>query len=304
MLTRRPIRSKADDLRATIMPMRVAPWILALLASLTLIAGCGESKGVVGGKDAPKVFKRVVSLSPGSTELAAIIFLREILGRTASCDQPGHVKDKPVVMKGLKPDYEKIAELKPDCVVYDPDLFQPSDLDKFKELGIETYPLGKGDSVDEFIEMIYDFSKYTQAETLGSGYVDKIVRERETAQVSAPEPKVSVAVVLPGSGSEHMIVGTDGFVADVVRAGGGKPVGPSGRVFMPMSAEAFLQMNPEIIIVSGAPDPVLDDPRFKQMSAIRNGHVYGTNPSVVLRKGAYVERFVKRVSELVQAVKR
>lgn len=286
------------------MPMRFASFILGGIVALGLMAGCSAPKSAVGGKPAPKVYINVVSLSPSTTEVAAIIFMREILGRTASCDQPGQVTAKPVVMKGLKPDYEKIVALKPDCVLYDPDLFQPSDIDKFKELGIDTYPLSKGDSVDEFIETIYDFSTYTQAESLGSDYVDRIVREREAALVSAPKDPVKVAVVLPGQGGEHMIAGTDGFIADVVRAGGGTPVGPKGRLFMPMNAESFITMNPDVIIVSGAPDPVLDDSRFKQVSALARKHVYGTNPAVVLRRGAYVERFIRRVSELVQKGKR
>lgn len=286
------------------MPMRLASLILGGIVALGLMAGCSEPKSAVGGKPAPKVYINVVSLSPSSTEIAAIIFMREILGRSESCDQPGQVKAKPVVMKGLKPDYEKIVALKPDCVLYDPDLFQQSDIDKFKELNIDTYPLGKGDTVDEFCEMIYDFAKYTQAETLGSDYVDRIIRERDTAKVAAPDKAIKMAVLMPGEGTEHMIVGTESFIADVVRAGGGTAVGPKGRLFMPLNAESFIAMDPDVIITAGAADPVLFDPRFKGMKAIKTGHVYGTNPAVVLRRGAYVERFIRRVSELVQKVSR
>ncbi|MCC7434373.1 MAG: ABC transporter substrate-binding protein [Methanoregulaceae archaeon] len=284
--------------------MRLASLALTGLAVLSLMVGCAKPDSGVGGQPAPKVYKSVVSLSPSSSEIAGIVFLREFRGRSESCDQPGHVKEAPVVMKGLKPDYEKIVAIKPDCVVYDPDLFQQSDIDKFKELGIDTFPLGKGDTVDEFIDMIYEFSKFTQAETLGSEYVDKIVRERSTALASAPTPPVSVAMLMSSNGAEHMISGTESFIADVIRSGGGKPVGPSGRLFMTMNAESFMAMDPDIVIVAGAPDGFLNDPRFKNMSAVKRKTVYGTNPSVALRKGAFVERFIKRVSELVQNFKR
>lgn len=284
--------------------MRLVPLLLAGVALLGFLVGCGKQETGIGGQPAPKVFKRVVSLSPGSTEIAGVVFLREIIGRSESCDQPGHVKEAPVMMKGLKPDYEKIVALKPDCVLYDPDLFQQSDIDKFKELGIETFPLGKGDTVDEFIDMIYEFSMYTQAETLGSDYVDKIIRERATALAAAPSTPVSMAMLMTSNGAEHMIAGTEGFIADVIRSGGGKPVGPTGRLFMPLNAESFIAMDPDIIIVAGAPDGFLNDPRFKNMSAVKRKTVYGTNPAVALRRGAFVERFIKRVSELVQNFKR
>lgn len=286
------------------MPMRFASLTLSALVAVAFMVGCGNDQTRQAKEPPPTVFKQVVSLSPSSTEIAGIIFSREIIGRSESCDAPGTVKDKPVVMKGLKPDYEQIAKLKPDGVMYDPDLFQPSDIDKFKELGIATYPLGKGDTVDEFCEMIYDYGKYTLAETLGSDYVDRIMRERQTAMASAPKPAVTMAVVMGGTGSEHMIVGKGSFIADVVRSGGAEPVGPEGRQFVTLNAESFIAMDPEIIIVSGQPDPVLYDPRFAQMRAIKNERVFGTNPNVVLRRGAYVERFIKRVSDLAQSVKR
>lgn len=284
--------------------MRFASLVLSVLLLGLLGAGCNGPAPQMGNKRPSKIYKEVVSLSPSSSEIAAIIFMRPIIGRSESCDLPPSVLDAPVVLKGLKPDYEKIAQLKPDAVVYDPDLFQPSDIDKFKELGIEAFPLGKGDSVSEFCDMIYEFSKFTQAETLGSEYVDRILRERETAISAAPKPPVRMAVLMGGSGTEHMIVGTDGFIADVVRSGGGEPVGPAGKQFVTLNAESFIKMDPDVIMVAGSPDPVLDDPRFSQMSAIKNGRVYGTNANVVLRRGAYVERFIKRVSDLVQSVKR
>lgn len=286
------------------MPMRFASLALSALIAGALVGGCGKEQPEMGKKTPPKVFKTVVSLSPSSTELAGIIFSREIIGRSASCDQPPFVKERPIVLKGLKPDYEEIAKLKPDAVMYDPDLFQPSDIDKFKELGIETYPLGKGDTVLEFCDMIYDYGKYTLAETLGSEYVDRIMRERQTAIAAAPSPAVTMAVLMGGVGTEHMIVGTDGFVADVVKSGGAEPVGPAGKQFVTLNAEAFIAMDPEVIIVAGQPDPVRYDPRFAQMRAIKNERVFGTNSSVVLRRGAYVERFIKRVSDLAQSVKR
>ncbi len=297
-------RSNKDPDRATIMPMRFASLALSALMLGALVSGCGNDTPQMGKKSAPKVYKTVVSLSPSSTEIAAMIFLREIAGRSESCDQPATVKDKPVVMKGLKPDYEQIAKIKPDGVMYDPDLFQPSDIEKFKELGIDTYPLSKGDSVAEFCDMIYDFGKFTQAETLGSEYVDRIMRERQTAMAAAPKPAVTMAVLMGGSGGEHMIAGTEGFIADVVRSGGAEPVGPAGKQFVTLNAESFIKMDPEVIIVSGTPDAVLDDPRFAQMRAIKSARVFGTNPNVVLRRGAYVERFIKRVSDLAQSVKR
>lgn len=278
------------------MPLRLLP-LLAL--SLLLLVGCGSQKAFIGGKKTDREVKTVVSLSPGTSELAALTFRRRILGRTSSCDLPPEITRVPVVMTGVKPDFEKIAKIHPDMVLYDPDLFSEGDLAKFKELGIDTFAVG-GDTVDQFIDRLYEFGRISNSVDSISTYVDRIYRERESAQVVKATPPVTMAVVLPGSGYEHMIAGTEGIVADIVRSGGGEPVGPAGKRFVTMNAEAFIKLNPELIITAGQPDAVVADPRFKNLRAVKNGKVFGTNASVTLRRGSYMEKFIKRVSELSQ----
>ncbi len=272
---------------------------VAVGVSLVVLAGCAKSGVFVGGQPAPKVYKGIVSLAPGATEIASLTFNRVILGRTASCDVPESVHTLPIVTDGLKPNYEKIAALKPDVVVYDADLMAPADIAKFTELKIDAIPLG-GDTVDQFCDSIYNFGKWTMAEMLGSTYVDKITRERSIALSAAPKPAVTIAFIMPGgSGTEHMIAGTEGFLADVARGNGSSPVGPKGKLFVPLNVESFMQMDPEVIMVAGnSPSPVLNDPRLKNLRAVRNKHVYSTPTNLALRKGAYVDMLIKRVSEV------
>ncbi len=282
-------------------PMRFLSWIALFL--LLLVGGCSDQKSIIGGKVPPKLYMRVVSLSPSCTELASATFGRIIAGRTESCNSPLRVKEAPVVMKGVKPDYEKIVKIKPDAVLYDPELFAESDIAKFKELGIPTVAIG-GNSVDEFIESVYEFARFTGAETLGSKYLEKIDRERRNALAVPPDPPVKTVLIMPGSGYEHMIAGTESFYADVVRSGGGEPVGPKGHHFMQLNAEWLITTNPELIITAGAADAVLNDPRFKGLDAVKKGRVYGTNPDITLRRGGYVDSFIKRVWEFVNIVRK
>ena len=252
----------------------------------------------MGGKRAPVVYTKVVSLSPSASELAGGTFARAIIGRTASCNTPDKVLDAPIVMTGVKPDYEKIARLKPDVVVYDKDLISEQDLAKFKELGIQTFGFG-GDTVDEFMDSFYEFGRFTRVETLGGEYAESIDRARGAANAAPPEPRVTTAIVMPGSGAEHYIVGTDGFLADVVKCSGGRLVGPKGKLFVQLNAEWLIQENPELIISSGPADAFMNDPRFKGLRAIKKGQIYSINSDVVLRRGAAVDRLIKRIGQLV-----
>lgn len=275
--------------------MRPLAWLVPFLL---IVMGCGKMTNAMGGKRAPVVYNTVVSLSPSASELAGGTFARTIIGRTASCNNPTKVLDAPIVMTGVKPDFEKIAKLKPDVVVYDKDLFSEQDLAKLKELGLPTFGFG-GDTVDEFIDNFYEFGRYTRVETLGGEYAEAIDRARGAASAAPPEPRVSTVIIMPGTGSEHYVVGTDGFLADVVKCSGGQPVGPKGKVFVPLNAEWLIGANPELIISAGAADAFLKDPRFKGLRAVVKGQVYSINSDVILRRGAAVDRLIKRIGQLV-----
>lgn len=276
------------------------PVSLLVTFLLLFVAGCRPGQELpLGGKPAPKLYLRVVSLSPSATDLAETLYTQQVVGRTASCTR---AQQAPIVMSGVKPDYEFIATLKPDVVVYDPDLFSESDLAKFKELNIQTFAFG-GDTVDEFCKTLSEYARFTIAADKASEYVDKMQRERETAQATLPTPPVKAVMVIPGSGAEHMIHGQGGFIGDVLKAGGAIPIGPEGKIFVPLNAEWLIQQNPDLIITAGVPDAFLNDPRFKSLDAVKKKHVYGTNADITLRRGYNVDRFIKRVNDLVNMVR-
>lgn len=280
--------------------MRPLVWLLplALFAS-----GCGTLKSTMGGKQVPVVYTNVVSLSPGTTEITGGTYARTIVGRTASCNTPDKVLEAPIVMNGVKPDFEKIARIKPDVVVYDKDLFSEQDLAKFKELGIKTYGFG-GDTVDAFIDNVYEFGRFTRVETLGSEYVESIDRARSAALAAPPDPPVSTVIVMPGSGTEHYVCGTDGFLADVVKCSGGKLVGPEGKNFVQLNAEWLISTDPEVILSAGAAETFLKDPRFKGLRAIAKNQVYSINSDVILRRGAAVDRLIKRIGQILPVARK
>ena len=133
--------------------MRSFKWSILCLV---LLAGSGCSKNVryLGGRIKNDIIRRGVSLSPGATEVVLGDTHVALEGRTASDDYPSTAKSVPVIMTGIKPNYEKIAQIRPDAVFYDPALFSQADLDKFKELKIKTFPIG-GNNLDDFETSVY-----------------------------------------------------------------------------------------------------------------------------------------------------
>lgn len=288
-------------------------WLLIAVAA-GFLAGCRPPQEVIGGQERPFRISRVVSLAPGATELVLVRGQGlQLVGRTESCDWPRVEERAQVVMKGVRPNFELIQALEPDLVIYDADLTSPTDIEKFRELGIRTFAL-EGDTVDDYIANLYRYGSLTGNETNINNHVnEEILSALDRAAASAPPSPVKVAVVLPGTAAEHLIAGTESRVADLVRRVGGTPVGPKGNQFVPMSVETLVAENPDVIVVPGSAaeaERLARDPRLAGIRAMTNRmtqgpaagkpRVFALNPDVVLRRGARTHLAVQGFDQIVK----
>lgn len=274
--------------------------LLATVFLSVLMAGCGANAPIIGGSPRKVVYQSLISLSPGGTELLSAMQKWSLLkGRTASCNYPSYVTKTPVVTNGTKPDFEKIAEAKPDFIVYDANLTSDSDVEALKKICPTLFPLKATTLKDYEIEAI------TMASDLGgesymSEYLDKVHQAEELAK---GKDSPTVTLIIPGKGSEHMIAGTESFQADELRASGGTAVGPKGTEFVTLNPETLIQLNPDYIVTAGSPDPFLKDSRFAGLKAVKANHVFGVDQDIALRRGARVDLFITGVSNAIHGGK-
>lgn len=272
--------------------LRIVPGLLLIVA---LTAGCSRRKIEVYGTPNKNPARSIVSLSPSSTEVVALKGGTNFLsGRTAYCNYPTFVKKVPIV-GSVKPDYEKIAEVKPDLIVYDPDLYSASEVAQMKNYSrLEPFALG-GDTIAEFEDNLYKLAQTYTGETFMSEYVDQVETAKRASLADPVTPAPKVALLLPGEKSEHMIAGTKSFQADEIRCATGQPVGPDDRKFVKLNAESLIQMNPDIILVAGDPSPILDDPRLKSLTAVKKNRVRGVLADAILRRGVRVPEVITQL---------
>lgn len=269
---------------------------IALALFVLLIAGCGQKMGIKMKKPA-KFYMSVISLSPNTSEIAYLnIGADRLKARTASCTWPMGIERKPIVVTGTKPDYEAIAAIKPDIIIYDPLMYSDTDIAKFKELNIETFALKAG-SVKEFKDSIAKIGGMMHCETNMWDYIDKIDAAM-TKGKRDPGTKLSkVAVIMPGQGGEHYIAGLNTFQADIVRCSGGEPVGPEADRFVPLNAESLIAMNPDVILVAGNASSVENDPRLKPINALKNKRVLPIKQEMMLRAGTRVDVLIENLAK-------
>lgn len=274
-----------------------------LFSVLLLIALTGCDKTVrSGGSPNPKPSKRIVSLSPGSTEIVALTTYDRLVGRTSSCNYPqGSLSDIPIV-GDVKPNYEKLAEADPELVIYDPSLYNESDLKQIQTAvpKAELYPISIG-TLAEYNDWMIRYGSRVRAESSASEYADKVYLAMQKARAVAPAtpPKV---LVLSGYGPGSLYAaGNSSFVADVVKVCGGDLLAPESKKFELVSPEYIVTSAPDLVLVAGMADDFMDDPRFKTLPAVKNRQVYGIPGDILLRTGFRVDKLIDAVSKTIQS---
>lgn len=281
------------------------------------LLGCDATAVTVGGVPNPKPIRSLVSLSPSSTEIIGSLNYQGLLrGRTASDDFPPSISSVPVVAS-VKPDYEKIAEIKPELIIYDADLYSPADIEKIKSSAPQTFEIS-GNTVEEFSKEIYKIGSLIASESAASTYVDKMRTARDNAIGDAPNPKLSAALILAGNGTEHMIAGTEGFYGDLLRSTGAEVKGPKSKKYELVSPESLIGWNPDILVVGfdydskdiegskaralAAANKLLNDPRLQTVTAIKTRQIIPIDEGLMTRRGYRVDRFIEDVRRRVQAI--
>lgn len=279
---------------------------LSLLSSVVLLlgvlVGCQPQSGPPPLKTRPREYKRIVSLSPGTTEIfSSALSAQGLVGRTAACNFPTYIVDKTPVVAQVKPDWEKLRETRPDFIIYDAALYSPQDVAKLKETGATLFGF-TAKNLDEFKTQLFELANFFGGATRASEYYDKILLERSNATGNSPDPRHKVAVLLPGPNGQHMIMGTKSFLADVVTAAGSVPVGPDSDKFVPLTPEALVSFNPDFIIVPGKDVNdasgallVARDPRFKNVKAVKEGHIGAVVGDVLLRMGSRIDTCIRGI---------
>jgi iron complex transport system substrate-binding protein len=287
--------------------MRLALPLLVLSFSLAL-SGCAEKPMVFTPR--PKVYQRIVSLSPSTTEIVASDGDANTLkGRTAADNFPGALVLQVPIVAQVKPDYEKIQSLKPQLIVYDKSLYSDQDVEKLKAAKADMFAID-AKTVDDFVKQLYELGSMLGFETRFNDYIERILQEQAAAKSASFPTKPKVAIIMPSPDGNDMICGTKGFLGDVVNIAGGELVGPATDNFGTLNAESFVALNPDVIIVGGSkidssgPGLIMKDPRFKTIAAVKGNFVRALDQDVLYRRGQRVDMLINAMHKVISPEKR
>lgn len=252
--------------------------------------------------------ERVVSLVPSLTEIVVGLGgAPELVGRTRYDEDP-RISDVPSMGGTVSPDVEAILDSRPDLVITWSDADARSLSERFESFGLSVYAARA--------RSIADFERHTSAigALLGrSEQADALVarvHERfEDVRVEAPEearPKV-LFVVWP---QPLITTGKDTFVDELIRLVGARGAFDDLRDPWPtVSFEAVLERDPDLVIVASehaeglVPEWIEEDPRWRTLDAVRDGHVHLVDADVFNRPGPRMADAAEELAGYVRAVR-
>jgi len=244
--------------------------------------------------------QRLVSLAPNITEIVYALGLGdELVGDTDYCDFPPEAKNKPHVGTMLNPSLERIVALKPDLALGTPEANRRETADQLERLGIPVYGVtantlaGTLTSIEDLGRILGRGAEAGKLVAQMQAGIDRIEKRIE----GQPKPKVLFVVWY----RPLITVGPKTFIADVIRAAGGIPIGENLTGEWPrLTLEALLPENPGVIILPKTDSfaPSMEEfqtlPGWKELEAVKAGRMFFVSESI-LRPGP---RLVDALDEL------
>ncbi len=280
--------------KRALLPLVVSLFFVILLSGpmpSRLSAGTGiDSRG--SRVTVPDDDVRVVSLSPGATEILYAMGLREqIAGVSVTSDYPpDFVKTRPKVGGFSTPSLEKIHSLSPDVLILT--TVVPLNIkQQLDSLGIQIF-VSEPNSFKELLGSIDQFGRLFNREEESAALIHDL---RNTAgEVMEAVRSGSIAPVktfIEVYDNPLYAAGRRTLPGDLVAMAGGRVVPDTDKRYPRISEEKLLLIDPEAVILGHNTDMELflsSHRHLSSITAISNRKVFVPNPDEFLRPGPRV----------------
>lgn len=242
---------------------------------------------------------KVVSMAPNITELMFQLGISEkLIGRTDYCDYPAEALNIESVGTLQTPDIEKIVSLNPDVVIASTHFSEESEK-QLTDLGIKVIVLYEEHDIS---------GVYTMIETLGTIFDVQNKAEETITQMKTTTEEATKAVDGLEAPSVYYVVGFgeygdytaggDTFIGQLITLAGGKNIAQdvSGWSY---TLESLLEADPDIIVIDNSmKDSFMTADNYKELTAVKNGTVYGIDKSILERQGYRNAEGIKTLATL------
>jgi len=253
--------------------------------------------------------QRIVSLSPGNTEIAFALGLEDkLVGVTEFCDYPQAAKDKPKVGGFSTVDIEKVVESEPDLILA-ANIHKEEVIPRLEGLGLTVLALTPEtfDEVPDAITLVGECTgEQEEAAQLVAGMGNRIraITDKTGSLKSDERPRVFYIIWH----DPLKTVGSDTLIHELIELAGGTNIAQSlSEEYPAMSLEAVIMSNPQVIIAGsgmggGASLPyefALTEERLKDLDARVNDQLYEIDTDLVGRPSPRMVDGLEQLAKMI-----
>ena len=256
-----------------------------------------------------KIPEKVISLSPGNTEIMYALGLQDsLVGVTEYCDFPEAAKQKPQVGGFSTVDIERVVEIQPDLILA-ASIHEDEITPELERLGLTVITLDPKTiaGVMEAITIIgKSIDRADMASQLVTGMESRIKAITDKTEALPESQKPAVLYILWHD--PMMTVGPTTRIHELIEKAGGISIARSLEGEYPkMSLEAIIMADPEVIIAGGGHGSgknlpfefAIHEARLEETAARRDNRVYTIDGDLTSRPGP---RIVDGLEELANII--
>ena len=252
--------------------------------------------------DLPATPRRIVSLVPSYTELAAAMKLGpRLVGITRYCTDPPELAAAVRKVGGTKnPDIERIARISPDIVLANREENREEDVADLRAAGLDVY-VGDVRACDRLRDDIDAVSRLLGASPYGQlKALDAALEEQ--ARLAASRPSVRAACLIWRN--PWMAASGDTYIGDLLRRAGAVNIFERhrGGRYPRISLKELIDADPEVILLPG--EPYRFGERHRAELSALHGITAARDGNVLLCDGQTITWWGIRTADALPAVAR
>jgi iron complex transport system substrate-binding protein len=222
----------------------------------------------------PSPPKRIVSLSPGTTEMLFALGLKgRIVADTTYCDYPAEAKALPKI-GDVNTSVEKVIAQRPDLVVASASANRRAlePLERARIVVFTVEPKTLDGAYDAYRRLGLITGQTREAQQMIKSMQSRVAAVKAAVAKDGRRPRV----LLPVQIDPLMVVGSDNFMDDLVTlAGGVNAARDVGKGWVTLSPERVVVLKPDVIIAGKETAPrIRSKPGWGTIPAVRNNAIY------------------------------
>ncbi|GEA11228.1 hemin ABC transporter substrate-binding protein [Alteromonas sp. KUL49] len=236
---------------------------------------------------------RVVAAGGSITEIIYALGQQDTLvGVDSTSVYPASAQDKPQIgyVRQLSP--EGVLSLSPSLLIGESDAGPEKVIQQLTDTELQIELISEHDNFSGIEQKIQTIAGLLGAEDAGDALVDEVKADKAALSyiVNQVEEAPKVLFVLSLRGGSPIVSGAGTSAHDVINAAGAVNVASELEGWKPLSTEAAVPLNPDVIITMGRAgqhntDKLAELPHFRFSNAVKNNRVFVVNGSFLLGMG-------------------